>query len=231
MKLVWDAIGEKRYEMGTDHGVLYPAVDGAYPKGVVWNGLTAFNESPEGGDANDMWADNIKYGSIRAAEKYNFSIEAYTYPDEFAACNGEAEVAPGVTIGQQSRKSFGFAVRTLEGNDVDQDAGYKLHLCYGCTASPSGRDYSTVNDSPDAITFSWDVETTPVNVSGFKPTASLTIDSIKAGAEKMKKIEDILYGTDSEEARLPLPDEVISILTADVAAASARTTVKTTTNA
>ena len=212
-RLVWDNTGERFYETGVKMGVLYPAVNGAYPKGVVWNGLTSVSETPSGADANNIYADDIKYLSLRAAEEFGATVEAYTYPDEFAVCDGSASVAKGVTIGQQTRKPFGLCYRTVLGNDVDaNDHGYKLHLIYGATASPSERQYQTVNDSPEAITFSWEMTTTPVTVPGFKPTACLTIDSTKADALKLKALEDILYGGDDTEARLPLPEEVISIL-------------------
>lgn len=217
-KLVWDAVGTRTYETGTDHGVLYlQNNDGTYGQGVVWNGLTAVTESPSGAEANDFWADNIKYASIRSAETFGATIEAYTYPDEFMACDGSAELAPGVVIGQQGRAPFGFSYRTLIGNDTmsETDDGYKLHLIYGCTASPSERSYQTVNDSPDAITFSWEISTTPINVAGHKPTASLTIDSTKVAADKLAAIEDMLYGSASTEAQLPLPDEIIAILNGD----------------
>lgn len=214
MKLVWDAIGEHFYETGVDHGVLYPVGDnGTYPTGVVWNGLTAVTESPGGADVTDLWADNIKYASMRATETFTATVEAYTYPEEFAVCDGSVAVSKGVLIGQQSRNAFGLSYRTKIGSDTistDGDA-YKLHLIYGATASPSERAYSTINDSPDAITFSWEVETTPVNVTGHKATSCITIDSTKADATKLAELEAILYGSDTEEARLPLPDEVIEI--------------------
>lgn len=216
-KLVWDQTAERLYETGVDRGVLYPqTTGGAYGKGVAWNGLTAVNESPSGAEASDLYADNIKYLSLRSAETFGATIEAYTYPDEFAECDGSASIATGVTIGQQARKAFGFCYRTLVGNDVENnDHGYKIHLIYGCTASPSEKGYQTVNDSPEAITFSWEVTTTPVNVTGFKPTASLVIDSTKftdANSAKLTAIEGALYGTDSEEAHLLLPDKIIEML-------------------
>ena len=218
-KLVWDQTAERLYETGVDRGVLYPqTTGGAYGNGVAWNGLTAVNESPSGAEASDLYADNIKYLSLRSAETFGATIEAYTYPDEFAECDGSATIGTGVTIGQQARKAFGFCYRTLVGNDVENnDHGYKIHLIYGCTASPSEKGYQTVNDSPEAITFSWEVTTTPVNVTGFKPTASLVIDSTKftdANAAKLKAIEDALYGTESAEAHLLLPNEIITILNA-----------------
>lgn len=210
-KLEWDATGERYFENGTDHGVLYPQDETAeYTNGVPWNGLTAVTESPSGGDPTDLWADNMKYATMRGAEKFGGTIEAYTYPDEFAKCDGSAEVVAGVVIGGQSRSAFGLSYRTNVSNDVAIDA-YKLHLVYGCTASPSERAYTTVNDSPDAITFSWEFEATPVNVSGHKPTAILTIDSRKADKDKLAALEDILYGTETVEPKLPLPDEVIAL--------------------
>lgn len=215
-KLVWDAIGEHYYETGTDHGVLYiQDTTGAYGSGEVWNGLTGVTESPSGGDPTDMWADNIKYASVRAAEKFGCTIEAYTYPDSFAECDGSREIAPGVTIGQQSRKPFGFSYRTRISNDMGIEEN-RLHLIYGATASPSEKSYTTVNESPDAITFSWEVDTTPVNVTGFNPTSYLSIDTRKCDKTKLKDLEDVLYGTESEEARLPLPDEVADILGTEV---------------
>jgi len=226
-KLKWDQTGERLFETGTTNGVLYvQASDGSYPEGVVWNGLTAVTESPSGAEANDMWADNIKYGSLRSAETFGATIEAYTYPDEFGACNGEGVLVTGtggkaaVKIGQQKRNPFGFCYRTEIGNDTatEGDDGYKLHLIYNATASPSERAYTTVNDSPEAITFSWEISTTPVDVSGFKPTASLEIDSTKLADYQLKAIEDVLYGKDASgndaatTARLPLPDEVKTII-------------------
>lgn len=214
--LKWDQTSERLYETGVSKGVVYPQDErGEYPKGAAWNGLTAFTESPSGAEATALWADDIKYLSLMSVEEYGFTIEAYTYPDEFAECNGEAELAAGVTIGQQKRKAFGFSCRTIVGNDVDNnDHGYKLHLCYGCLAAPSEKGYSTVNDSPEAITFSWEVSTTPVSVAGFKPTACLTIDSTKVDASKLAALEKILYGDAATEARLPLPDEVAEIFAA-----------------
>lgn len=213
-KLVWGKTGEKIYELGVDRGVLYPQdTTGAYPKGVVWNGLIAVNESPGGAEANDMYADNIKYGSIRSAETYGGTIEAYTYPDEFAVCDGSVEVYDGVTIGQQKRNPFGFSYRTMIGNDTssEEDDGYKLHLVYNATASPSSKDYATINDSPEATTFSWEFDTTPIPVTGHKPTATLVIDSTKVEPTKLQELEKLLYGDESTEAKLPLPDEVIAI--------------------
>ena len=212
-KLVWDATGERYYETGTKNGVLYPMEAGAYPKGVAWNGLTGVTQSPSGAEASPLYADDTKYLNLFSTEEFGGTIEAYTYPDEFAACDGTAELAAGVIIGQQNRKMFGFCYRTVVGNDTElNNLGYKLHLIYGAMASPSEKAYSTVNDSPEAITFSWEFTTTPVNVEGFKPTSYLCIDSTKCDPEKLKTLEAKLYGTDSEEASLPLPDEVAEIM-------------------
>ena len=202
-KIKWDETGKRFYETGVDHAVLYPIdAQGLYSKGVAWSGITAITETPSGAEANPKYADNIKYLNLIAAEDFGATIEAYTYPDEWAACDGSAEVAPGVMIGQQSRKTFGLCHRTKKGNDIDgQDHGYKLHLIYGALAAPSERGYQTVNDSPEAITFSWTVSTTPVEVPGFKPTAILTIDSTKTDADKLAVLEAILYGQDASEAK------------------------------
>ena len=215
-KLVWDATGARKYETGVRNGVLYVMGEGGtYPKGVAWNGLTAVTESPSGAEATALYADDTKYLNLISAEEFGATIEAYTYPDEFAECDGSATLAAGVTIGQQPRKTFGMSYRTVYGNDVDNESyGYKLHLIYGAVAAPSEKAYATINDSPEAITFSWEVKTTPVNVTGHKPTASLTIDSTKVDKAKLTKIEEILYGKDEVEARLPLPDEIIQILQA-----------------
>lgn len=219
--LTWDANGERLYETGVDRGVLYtPSTSGnttdPYGTATVWNGLTAFNESPDGGEPNAIWADNIKYLNLISSEDFGFTIEAYTYPDEFAECDGSAAVATGVYIGQQTRKPFGFSCRTLLGNDeASNDYGYKLHLCYGCLASPSEKSYSTVNDSPEAISFSWDVSTTPVAVEGYRPTAHIVIDSTKADATKLAALEALLYGTTGSTpttGHLPDPATVISTL-------------------
>ena len=213
-KIVWDKTGERFYETGVDHAVLYPIdAEGLYNGGVAWNGITAINESPSGAEPNNLYADNIKYLVLVGAEDFGLTIEAYTYPDEWEQCDGSAEIAPGVLAGQQNRKIFGLSYRTKLGNDVDgQDHGYKLHLVYGGLASPSERGYQTVNDSPEPINPSWEVTTTPVDVPGFKPTARLIITSTKADPAKLKALEDILYGTDTEEPRLPLPEEVIELL-------------------
>ena len=213
-KIVWDAIGEHTFETGVRNGVLYlKDAQGAYSTGVAWNGLTSVSESPEGAEATDLYADDIKYLTLMSAENFKATIEAYTYPDEFAECDGSATIADGVTIGQQSRKPFGLCYRTAIGNDTDgNEHGYKLHIVYGCLASPSEKQYSTINDSPEAITFSWEVSTTPVNVNGKKPTATLIIDSTKADKSKLTALEAILYGSESEEPRLPLPDEIATLM-------------------
>lgn len=215
-KLVWDQVGERYYETGVKNGVLYVAgSDGTYGTGVAWNGLTAVTESPSGAEATPLYADDIKYLNLMSAEDFGATIEAYTYPDEFKECNGEAELVPGVVIGQQTRKAFGMCYRTTLGNDVDgNDYGYKLHIIYGAKAAPSERAYATINDSPEAITFSWEVTTTPVAVSGAKPTACITIDSTKVDETKLAALEAKLYGSDSEEPSLPLPDEIKTILAA-----------------
>ena len=213
-KLTWDNTGERIFETGIKQGVLYPIQsDGRYSKGVAWNGLTAVTESPSGAEATPLYADDIKYLNLLSNEEFGATIEAYTYPDEFAECDGSAELATGVMIGQQKRKVFGLCYRTAIGNDVDgNDHGYKLHLIYGCLAAPSEKAYSTINDSPEAITFSWEVTTTPVNVEGFKPTSQITIDSTKADPTKLAALEVILYGSAEIEARLPLPDEVATTM-------------------
>lgn len=214
-KLVWDQTGERLYETGVRNGVLYIPTAGVYSKGVAWNGLTAVTESPSGAEATPLYADDIKYLNLMSTEEFGATIEAYTYPDEFAECDGSAALVDGVYIGQQARKTFGLCYRTTLGNDVDgNDYGYKLHIIYGCLAAPSEKGYATINDSPEAITFSWEVTTTPVNVTGAKPTASITIDSTKADATKLAALEDILYGSESEEARLPLPDEIKTLMAA-----------------
>ena len=213
-KLVWDQSGKRLYETGDDHGVLYPIqTGGVYSKGVAWNGLTAVTESPSGADVNDIYADNMKYLGLVGAEKFGATVEAYTYPDEFAECDGSVELVKGATIGQQNRKVFGMVYRTVIGNDVDgNEHGYKLHLIYGATAAPSEKAYNTINEDPEAITFSWELSTTPVNVTGHKPTASLTIDSTKADPTKLAELEKILFGGTETEPRLPLPDEIAQLL-------------------
>lgn len=217
-RLTWDNTGERYYETGVKQGVLYPIqANGTYSKGVAWNGLTAVTESPSGAEATALYADDIKYLNLISNEEFSATIEAYTYPDEFAECDGSAALTTGVMLGQQKRKTFGLCYKTTVGNDVDgNDYGYKLHLIYGCLATPSEKAYATINDSPEAITFSWEVSTTPVNVTGFKPTSQITIDSTKITEDqktKLSSLEDILYGKDGAEAensgpRLPLPDEI-----------------------
>lgn len=213
-KLTWDASGERLYETGVKQGVLYVMDNNVYGNGVAWNGLTAITESPSGAESTPLYADDIKYLDLRSTEEFGATIEAYTYPDEFAACDGSASLADGVSIGQQARKMFGLCYRTTVGNDTDgTDHGYKLHLIYGATASPSEKAYETINDSPEAITFSWEITTTPVSVTGFKPTASITIDSTKADPTCLAALEEKLYGGESTEPTLPLPDEVKTIMT------------------
>ena len=213
-KIIWDQEGSRLYETGTSKGVLYVrGTDGTYSKGAAWNGLTAVTESPSGAESNPIYADDIKYLNLISAEEFGATIEAYTYPDEFGECDGSVSIASGVKIGQQTRKTFGLCYRTILGNDIDgNEHGYKLHFIYGALAAPSESSYATVNDSPEAVTFSWEISTTPVNVTGFKPTASLTIDSTTTEATKLKAIEDIIYGTEAKEARLPLPDEIITLV-------------------
>lgn len=228
-RIDWDETGKRLYETGLDHGVLYPLnkQTTVYDKGVAWNGLTSVAESPSGAEATPLYADNIKYLELRSAEEFGATVEAYTYPDEFAVLDGSAEIAKGVHIGQQPRGVFGLSYRTKIGNDVDgEEHGYILHLIYGAMASPSEKNRQTVNDSPEAVQFSWTITTTPVAVSGFKPTAHLTINSTNVDAEKLAALEAILYGTDAVEAtddteaiaatiaRLPLPDEVATIFAA-----------------
>ena len=214
-KLVWDNTGDRLYETGVKQGVLYIPTEGVYSKGVAWNGLTAVTESPSGAEATALYADDIKYLSLTSTEEFGCTIEAYTYPPEFEACDGSSELVKGVTIGQQKRSTFGLCYRTTIGNDVDgNDHGYKLHLIYGCVASPSEKAYATINDSPEAITFSWEVTTTPVNVTGARPTASITIDSTKCDAQKLAALEAKLYGGESIEPQLPLPDEIKTLMSA-----------------
>lgn len=212
-KLVWDKTDERIFETGVHKGVLYPfnKTTKSYDKGVVWNGLTGVTESPSGAEATPLYADNIKYLNLLSAEEFGATVEAYTYPDEFAECNGEANIAEGVVAGQQKRKMFGMSYQTKIGNADDPEAGYKIHLIYGAKAAPSEKAYATVNDSPEAITFSWELSTTPVDVPNLKPTASLVIDSTKVDATKLATLEAILYGSESQEARLPLPEEIVEI--------------------
>lgn len=214
MKLKWDETGKRVYETGVSQGVLYVQTDeGAYGNGVAWNGLTSVNESPSGAEPTPLYADDIKYLELTSTEEFGASIEAYTYPDEFEQCDGSSELGAGITIGQQPRKTFALCYKTVKGNDVkNNDYGYKLHLIYGAKAKPSEKAYQTINDSPEAITFSWEVSTTPVEVTGFKPTASLIIDSTKVSKEILKSIEDKLYGTESEEPTLLMPNEILALL-------------------
>lgn len=218
-KIVWDATTERLFETGVDHAVLYPMSDiGAYTNGVAWNGIVSISENPSGAEANPQYADNIKYLNLLSAEDYGSTIECFTYPPEFNECNGIAEVAPGGYIGQQSRRSFGLCYRTLIGNDVKgQDYGYKLHMIYNATASPSEQTHDTVNESPEAETMSFEISTTPITVTGRKPTATFVVDSTRVDSDALARLEAILYGTDNTQPRLPLPDEIISILTTDVA--------------
>lgn len=220
-KLVWDKTGERLYETGIKNGVLYvKSENGTYPTGVAWNGLTAITESPSGAETTALYADDIKYLNLMSNEEFGATIEAYTYPEEFAECDGSNELVGGVMIGQQARKTFGLCYRTALGNDTEgNDHGYKLHIIYGALAAPSEKAYSTINDSPEAITFSWEITTTPVNVTGAKPTASIVIDSTKADPTKLAALEDILYGKDGDSGsetgpRLPLPDEIKTLMTA-----------------
>lgn len=216
-KILWDRPGERWFETGVDRGVLYiPDSFGVYDHGFAWNGLTTVTESPSGAEANPQFADNIKYLNLLSAEQFGCTIEAFTYPDEFAQCDGTATPQPGVAIGQQSRKTFGLSYRTRKGNDLDAEAGYKLHLVYGCLAAPSEKAYATVNDSPEATSFSWDVTTTPVDVTGYKPTASLTIDSTKVSSTALATLEDFLYGTAGTDPSLPTPDAVLAIFAGTV---------------
>ena len=213
--LTWDVQSERYYETGVSKGVLYPFKEGKYSKGVAWNGLTAVNESPSGAEPTPLYADNIKYLNLLSNEEFAATVEAYTYPDEFAECDGSAELAVGVPAGQQKRLPFGMSYVTKIGNDTDgQDHGYKIHLIYGALAAPTQKSYATVNDNPEAITFSWELSTTPVAVPNLKPTACITIDSTKVGSDKLKKIEDKLYGTESEEATLPTPAELAALIAA-----------------
>lgn len=218
-RLIWDAVGEKFYEMGTKMGVLYlMANDGTYENGVAWNGLTAVTESPSGAEETKLYADDIKYASLRSAEEYGYTIEAYTYPDEWAPCDGSAEVTKGVNIGQQKRKGFGFSWVTTVGNDVSDEVGQKIHVAWNSTASPSEKSYATINDNPDAITFSWECTTSPVNVTGHRPTSRMEIDCSKLKPTTVKAIQDKLWGAESAEATLPTPDDLIKLITESEAA-------------
>ena len=214
-KLVWDQIGERFYEPGVKNGVLYVMEGTSYGKGVAWNGLTAVTESPSGAEATPLYADDVKYLNLTSNEEFGGTIEAYTYPDEFKACNGETELAAGIVIGQQPRKAFGFCYRTILGNDTEENAhGYKLHLVYNAKAATSEKAYATINDSPEAITFSWEFTTTPIEVEGHKPTSIITIDSTKVDADKLAALEAKLYGSESEEPTLPLPAEIATMFAA-----------------
>lgn len=222
-RVIWDKTGDRFYETGIDHGVLYPQVNGAYPKGVAWNGLTSVSEAPSGAEDTALYADNIKYLNLKSAEEFGLTIECYTSPDEWSSCDGSSEIAEGVTVHQQKRKNFGLCYRTKKGNDTDgDDYGYILHLVYGCSASPSEKSYSSVNDSPDAIAMSYTVTTTPVDVAGLRPTSLILVDSTKVDADKLKELEEILYGTDAtdgdtstgKDPRLPLPAEIVSMFAA-----------------
>ena len=213
--LTWDAAGTRKYELGVDHGVLYPFTAGAYGSGVVWNGLTKVTQSPDGAEAQDFYGDNIKYGSIRSAETFGGTIECYTYPDEFLACNGEIELVAGITIGQQARQKFGFSYRTMAGDDtMAEPTDYIIHLVYGATASPSESEYESINDSPEAMTFSYDFDTTPIAVAGHKAISHLKINASTLEPAKLKKITDKLYGTESGMPTLPTPDEIVTLLQA-----------------
>lgn len=218
-KLTWDDSGKRFYETGVSKGVVYPQSNGTYPKGYAWNGLTAVTESPSGAEPTPLYADNIKYLNLLSTEEFAATVEAFTYPDEFAECDGSASLAKGAVIGQQSRKTFGLCYQTKLGNDTDGDKhGYKIHIIYGCLAAPSEKAYATVNDSPEAITFSWEVSTTPVSVEGMEPTATVVIDSTKADPEKLAALEKILYGDETGDGpRLPLPSEIITTLGTEAA--------------
>lgn len=213
-KLVFNQVGERLFETGVKNGVLYVmGDDDTYGNGVVWNGLTGVTEKPTGAEATNLYADDVKYVVIQGAEEFEATIEAYTYPEEFEECDGSAALVEGVNVGQQARKTFAFCYKTSLGNDTQgQNFGYKLHIIYGCKAKPSEKSYSTINDSPEAVTFSWDISTTPVPVEGMNPTATLVVDSTRVSPENMKKLEDKLYGTESEEPTLPLPNEVKQLL-------------------
>lgn len=217
-RINWDVEGQKFYELGVSKGVLFVKDSEGYGAGVPWYGLTAVNENPTGGEAQDLWADDILYASFRSTERYEATIEAFTYPDEFAVCDGSAEIVPGAYLGQQGRKRFGFAFVTKIGSDADdsEPSAYRLHIVYGASAKPSGKDHSTINDSPDAATMSWEIDTLPVAVTGHKPTATFELDSRTVDATKLKKIEDLLYGTENDEPKLPMPDEIINILTSSI---------------
>ena len=213
-RLIWDEVGQRFFETGVKNGVLYVQDnDGSYKNGVVWNGLTAVTESPSGAEETPLYADDVKYLTLRSAEEFGATVEAYTYPEEFEQCDGSASIANGVTIGQQARRAFGLCYRTSVGNDIQgQNFSYKLHLIYGCTVAPSEKSYSTINDNPEAITFSWELSTVPVPVDGFSPTASLVIDASKVDEGKMELLENALFGDESNEAKLLLPNEIMEML-------------------
>lgn len=212
-KLVWNQTGERHYETGVKNVVLYPQENGTYPAGVAWNGVTSISENPTGAEATALYADDIKYLNLISNEEFGATIEAYESPEEFDQCDGTASIAEGVTLGQQTRKAFGLSYTTTIGNDVDgTNHGYKLHIIYGGMAAPSSKSYTSISDSPEAMTLSWEVTTTPVAVTGYKPTATITIDSTKVDADKLAELEAILYGSEDAEARLPLPDEIITLM-------------------
>ena len=213
-RLIWDEVGQRFFETGVKNGVLYVQDnDGSYKNGVVWNGLTAVTESPSGAEETPLYADDVKYLTLRSAEEFGATVEAYTYPEEFEQCDGSASIANGVTIGQQARRAFGLCYRTSVGNDIQgQNYSYKLHLIYGCTVAPSEKSYSTINDNPEAITFSWELSTVPVPVDGFSPTASLVIDASKVDEGKMQQLEDALFGNESSEATLLLPNQIMELI-------------------
>lgn len=214
-KLVWDQIGERTYETGVDRGVLFPQAEGSYPKGVAWSGLTNVTETPSGAEDTSFYADNIKYLTLKSAEELGLTLECFTYPDEWKECNGEKEVAPGVNVGQQSRNTFGLAYRTKIGNDTEgHEHGYKIHLVWGCSASPSERAYGTINDSPEPNTFSYEISTTPVTMDGYNATSIATIDSRSVDKEKLQVLEDMIWGSAETEAKLPLPNELVEMFAA-----------------
>ena len=216
-RLIWDEVGQRFFETGVKNGVLYVQNnDGSYANGVVWNGLTAITESPSGAEETPLYADDVKYLTLRSAEEFGATIEAFTYPEEFEQCDGSAQIAAGITVGQQARKAFGLCYRTAVGNDIQgQEFSYKLHILYGCTVAPSEKSYSTINDNPEAITFSWELSTVPVPVDGFKPTASLIIDANKVDAGKLQLLENTLFGDAENEATLLLPNQIMELMKAE----------------
>ena len=213
-KLIFNNVGERLFETGVKNGVLYVQDDdGFYPKGVAWNGLLSVTESPSGAETTPLYADDVKYVVLYAAEEFGATVEAYTYPEEFEQCDGSAAISEGITIGQQTRKSFGMCYKTSVGNDVEgQDYGYKIHIIYGAKAAPSEKSYSTINDSPEAVTFSWELSTVPVPVEGHNPTATIVIDSTKVSKTLLEGLENMLYGTDTEDPYLPLPREIMVLI-------------------